>query len=182
MELNELKKNMSVLENLLSMTNTEVKIDKARSETAQMKLIKTYRRALCNCGLASIIPFVWIMSSSDIVSIPFYLKIYLMVFLLSGMIWYLFLMNKTKRIDIPTMLPIQLFSASLKLRIYNLSGEIFFAIALAVFFSLFLPNFYENKRVIFWLIIVFLTIGVIFTLTYYVPKQIRLFREMESLK
>lgn len=173
---------MTVLEQLLSRTDNNITINKSASETSQKKLIKAYRRASINCLIISVIPFVLIMSNPDMVSFPYFLKIYLLVFLLLASAWYLFLSNQTKKIEIFSMLPTELFSASSKLKIYTLTGEVFFAIALTVFFTLFLPNLWAVSRLSFWLTLSCLICGLVFTLALYIPKLTRLFQGLESIK
>ena len=182
MELNELKKNMSVLEQVLAKSNEEVKIDVTASETAQTKLAKVYKQNVRNCILASIIPVVLLVSDSNTSSFPLYLKIFLLVYLLLGATWYGYLWNIIRKISITTLTPVSLLSATSKLKLYTLAGEIFFIVGLTVFFSLFLSNLWDFNPLSFGLVIGTLLFGITFTLTYYVPKLRRIFNEMESLK
>lgn len=182
MELTELKKKMTLLEHVLAKTKEEIKIDVTTSETAQTKLAKVYIQNARNCLLVSLIPVILLTGWSDTESFPIYLKIFLLIYLLLGAGWYVFLWEVIKKIDIITLTPISLLSATSRLRLYTLAGEIFFIVGLTVFFSLFLSNLWNYNTMIFWLIIGFLLLGMIFTLTSYIPKLITIFRELESIK
>ena len=182
MELSDLKKNMSVLEQVLAKSNEEIKIDISASETAQTKLAKVYKQNVRNCLLALIIPVVLLLSGANTGSFPLYLKIFLLIYLLLGGAWYGYLWNTTKKISITTLTPISLLSVTSKLKLYTLSGEIFFIVGLTVFFSLFLSNLWDFSPLSFGLVIGTLLFGITFTLTFYVPKLRKVFNEMESLK
>ena len=182
MELSDLKKNMSVLEKVLAKSKEEIKIDVSASETAQTKLAKVYKQNVRNCLLASIIPVVLLLSGSSTSSFPLYLKIFLLVYLLLAASWYVFLWNKTEKINIISLTPVSLLTATSKLKLYTLAGEIFFIVGLTVFFSLFLTNLWDFSPLSFGLVIGTLLFGITFTLTFYVPKLRKVFNEMESLK
>ena len=182
MELNDLKKNMSVLEQVLAKSNEEIKIDVSASETAQTKLAKVYKQNVRNCLLVSIIPVVLLVSGSNTGTFPLYLTILLLVYLLLAASWYVFLWNKTEKINIISLTPVSLLSATSKLKLYTLAGEIFFIVGLTVFFSLFLSNLWNFSPLSFGLVIGTLLFGITFTLTFYVPKLRNIFNEMESFK
>ena len=182
MELSDLKKNMSVLEQVLAKSKEEFLIDILASETAQTKLAKVYKQNVRNCLLVSIIPVVLLVSGSNTGSFPLYLKIFLLVYLLLAASWYVFLWNKTEKINIISLTPISLLTATSKLKLYTLAGEIFFIVGLTVFFSLFLTNLWDFSPLSFGLVIGTLLFGITFTLTFYVPKLRKVFNEMESLK
>ena len=182
MELSDLKKNMSILQQVLAKSNDEFKIDISASETAQSKLAKVFQQNLRNCLLASTIPIVLLVSCANTGSFPLYLKIFLLVYLLLGAGWYGYLWRITRKIDIITLTPISLLSATSKLKLYTMASEIFFIIGLTVFFSLFLSNLWNFSPLSFGLVIGTLLFGITFTLTIYVPKIRKIFNEMESLK
>lgn len=182
MEISDLKKNMSVLEQVLAKSNEEFMIDISTSETAQSKLANVYKQNVRNCLLASIIPVVLLLSGSNTSIFPLYLKIFLFVYLLFGATWYAFLWGTAKKINIITLTPISLITAASKLKLYTLAGEIFFIIGLTVFFSLFLSNLWNFSPLSFGLVIGSLLFGITFTLTFYVPKLRKVFNEMEALK
>ena len=182
MEIGDLKKNMSVLQQVLAKSNGEIKIDITESETAQTKLVKTNKKNVRNCLLASIIPCVLLITGYNTEYFPLYLKIFLLLYLLFGAGWYVFLWNITKKLNVITLTPAAFFSATSKLKLYTVAGEIFFTIGLTVFFSLLLPNLWNFHLLSFWLIIGILMIGITFTLTFYLPKLIRIFRDFESIK
>ena len=182
MELSDLKKDMSILEQVLAKSNEEITIDLSASETAQSKLVKVFQQNLRNCLLASIIPIVLLASGTTPGSFPLYLKIFLLIYLLLGGAWYGYLWNKTEKINIISLTPVSLLTETSKLKLYTLSGEIFFIVGLTVFFSLFLSNLWDFSPLSFGLVIGTLLFGITFTLTSYVPKIRKIFNEMESLK
>ena len=182
MELRNLKKDMNILEQVLAKSNEEITIDLSASETAQSKLAKVFQQNLRNCFLASIIPIVLLLSVLNTSSFPLYLKIFLLIYLLLGGAWYGYLWNTTRKISITTLTPVSLLSVTSKLKLYTLAGEIFFIVGLTVFFSLFLSNLLDFSPLSSGLVIGTLLLGITFTLTYYVPKLMRIFNEMESLK
>ena len=182
MELSDLKKDMSILEQVLAKSNEEITIDLSASETAQSKLAKVFQQNLRNCLLASIIPVVLLVSGSNTVNFPLYLKIFLLVYLLLGAGWYAFLLGRIKKINIITLTPISLLSATSKLKLNTLAGEIFFIIGLTVFFSLFLSNLWNFSPISFGLVIGTLVFGFTITLTFYVPKLRKIFNELGSIK
>ena len=182
MELSDLKKNMSVLEQVLAKSKEEFLIDISASETAQTKLAKVYKQNVRNCLLASIVPVVLLLSGSNTESFPLYLKIFLLVYLLLGAAWYGYLWYTIRKISITALTPVSLLTVTSRLKLYTLAGEIFFIIGLTVFFSLFLSNLWEFSPLSFGLVIGTLLFGITFTLTFYVPKIRKIFNEMESLK
>ena len=182
MEFSDLKKNMNILEQVLAKSNEEIMIDVATSETAQSKLAKVNKQNVRNCLLASIIPAVLLLSGSNTESFPLYLKIFLLIYLLLAACWYVFLWNKTEKINIISLTPVSLLTATSKLKLYTLAGEIFFIVGLSIFFSLFLSNLWNFSPLSFGLVIGTLLFGVTLTVTFYVPKLRKIFNEMESLK
>ena len=182
MELSDLKKNMSVLEQVLMKSNEEIKIDVSASETAQTKLAKVYKQNVRNCLLASIIPVVLLLSGANTGSFPLYLKIFLLIYLLLGGAWYGYLWNTTRKISITTLTPVSLLSVTSKLKLYILVGEIFLIVGLTAFFSLFLTNLWDFSPLSFGLVIGTLLFGITFTLTFYVPKLRKVFNELEAIK
>lgn len=182
MELMDLKKNMSLLEKVLAKTNEEIRIDVSKSETAQTKLAKVYMQNVRNCLLALIIPVVLLLSGSNTETFPLYLKNFLLVYLLAGAGWYMFLYFITKKVNVVLLKPIALFSTVSKLKLFTLAGEICFMVGLTIFFSLLLNNLWNFNPLSFGLMVATIIFGITFTLTFYLPKLIRIFRDLESIK
>ena len=182
MELSDLKKDIRILEQVLAKSNEEITIDFSASETAQSKLANVYKQNVMNCLLASIIPIVLLVSDANTGSFPLYLKIFLLAYILLAASWYGFLWSTTKKINIISLTPISLLSVTSKLKLYTLAGEIFFIVGLTIFFSLFLTNLWNFSPISFGLVIGTLIFGIIFTLTFYVPKLRKIFNELETLK
>lgn len=109
MKLNELKKSMSTLEQVLAKTNTDIKINVSASKTAQTKILKEFRKAYTSLLLVAIIFVAAAIYNINPISFPLYLKIYLSSFLAIGTIWYIYLYRKLKSINIAVLSPKQLF-------------------------------------------------------------------------
>ena len=137
MKLNELKKSMSTLEQVLAKTNTDIKINVSASKTAQTKILKEFRKAYTSLLLVAIIFVAAAIYNINPISFPLYLKIYLSSFLAIGAIWYIYLYRKLKSINIAVLSPKQLFSKTATIKLLTLAGEIFIGMCLVSFFASF---------------------------------------------
>ena len=144
MKLNELKKSMSTLEQVLAKTNTDIKINVSASKTAQTKILKEFRKAYTSLLLVAIIFVAAAIYNINPISFPLYLKIYLSSFLAIGAIWYIYLYRKLKSINIAVLSPKQLFSKTATIKLLTLSGEIFIGMCLVFFFALLLPSVWTS--------------------------------------
>jgi len=79
MQLDELKKSMSTLEQVLAKTNTEIKINVAVSETAQTKILKKFRQGAISCLILAVVFAASAIGGINPHSFPIGLKIYLVV-------------------------------------------------------------------------------------------------------
>ena len=180
MQLDELKRNMSVLDQVLSKTSTDIRIDVRASETAREKLMKRYRQNILSNSIIAIV------FASQIGNSSFPLPVLYVAFItaITGLaaLWYIFLFIRLKDINISRMTPTRLFSETAKIKIMTLSGEVFFAIALAVFFTLLLSDLLVTSQLAFWLIIGCLAAGIAGGIFYFWPRYIKLFRDLTTLK
>ena len=182
MQIDELKKSMSLLDQLLSKTDTDIKIDIAASETAQKRILKKYRKGFTSPAiLAVVFTLMWI-GGVNTKAFPDYLRAYLIVYLLAATLWYVFLYVRFKRVNVSQLAPRQLFAETTRIKIYTISGEAVSLIGLAVFFGLFLPDLMTVNPLAFWLCVAILVCGLISTGIYFLPKYIRLFNELNTIK
>lgn len=182
MQLDELKKSMSTLEQVLAKTNTEIKINVSASETAKAKILRKFRQEFTGCLILAVVFAVMAIANVNPMSFPIYLKIYLSVFLTAGAGWYFFMYRKLNSIDIPTLLPAQLFSKTASMKLLMISGEIFFGICLVILFTLLLPTTWTYNRVGFWAMVATLTFALVFSIVHYWPQYIKLFRDLNSIQ
>ncbi len=182
MQLDELKKSMSTLEQVLAKTNTDININVSASETAQTKLLKKFRQGFTSCLILAIVFAAMALGNLNPHSFPLSLKIYLVVYLLFGSAWYIFMYLKLKSINIAALTPGKLFSKTANIRILMLSGEIVFGMGIVILFTLLLPNAWEFNRTGFWCVVVTLVFAIIYGIVYMYPQYIKLFRDLNSIK
>lgn len=182
MKFEELKANMSVLEQVLAKTAATVEIDTKVSETAQTKILKKYRRALLQCLILAIVfGCLWIGNVNP-VKLPNMLKAFITILCGMAAIWYGVLYNMMKSIRISTMTPSEIISRTTRMKLLTLTGEICLDMALTVFFTLFLSEMLTTNTLAFWLTIVLLVIVLVFSILYFWPRYVRLFSELTSIK
>lgn len=182
MELDELKKSMSTLEQVLAKTNTDIKIDVATSETAQAKILKKFRQGFISCLILAVVFAAGAICGINPKSFPLGQKIYLVVYLTIGAVWYGFMYIKLRNINIAALPPAKLFHKTANIRMLMLSGKIFFVIGIVILFTLLFPNAWAFNRVGFWAMIATLVAAIIFSAVHYWPQYIRLFRDLNSIK
>ena len=182
MQLDELKKSMSTLEQVLARTNTEIKINVAVSETAQTKILKKFRQGAISCLILAFVFAAMAIGGINPHSFPIGLKIYLVVYLLLGGIWYGIMYLKLRHIKVADLPPAKLFSKTTRLRLFLIYGEIVFGIGIVILFTLLFPNAWVHNRLGFWAMIVTLVIAVVYGIIHILPQYIRLFRELNSIK
>lgn len=182
MELDELKKSMSTLEQVLAKATTDIKINVSVSETAKTKILKKIRQSFTSCLILAVVFAAMIAGGINQLSFPVGLKIYLVVYLMLAGIWYIFLYLKLRRIDIATVAPAQLFSKTANFKMLMLSGEIFFGMGIVILFTLLFPSAWAFNRLGFWAMIATLAAAIIFSAVHYWPQYIKLFRDLNSIK
>lgn len=182
MELEEIKKNMSMLDKALDKTNSDFKISVSVSETAQAKILKKIRQAIINNSIIFIVfTCLWIGNVSP-EKLPSFYKAFICVMCGVATLWYIFIYLKLKKINVATFTPTKLFSATTEIKILVLTGEIIFGIALVIFFTMLLTQMATLNHLAFYLIIATLSVGLVYSTIFFWPKYIRLFRELNSVK
>ena len=182
MQLNELKKSMSTLDQVLARTTQDIKINVSTAQTAKIKILKKIRQSFTSCLILAVVFAAMIAGGINQLSFPVGLKIYLVVYLLLAGIWYIFLYLKLRRIDVATVAPAQLFSKTANFKMLMLSGEIFFGIGIVILFTLLFPSTWAFNRLGFWAMIATLTAAIIFSVVHFWPQYIKLFRDLNSIK
>lgn len=182
MELDELKKSMSTLEQVLAKTNAEIKIDVSASRTAQAKILKKFRQGFISCLILAAVFAAGAAGGINPQSFPLGQKIYLVVYLALGAVWYGFMYCKLRNIKISALPPAKLFAKTANIRLLMLSGEVFFIVGIVILFTMLFPTAWTFNRVGFWAMIITLSGAIIYSVLHYWPQYIRLFRELDSIK
>lgn len=181
MQIEDLKKNMSLLEHVLAKTDTDIRINVAASETAQKKILKRYRQGFISCGILSVVFILSWVGKGIFQSFQPYQRGFLSVYLTMGAVWYIFLYITLKRINVSQLTPSSLFIKTTRLKIYTFSGEAISVIGLAVFFTLFLSDLITVSPLAFWLCVITLAVGFIRSAVYFLPKYIELYNRLNTV-
>lgn len=182
MQLEDFKKNMSVLDQVLARTSADIKINVLASETAQSKILRRYRQAFTNCAIVAVVFCCLWIGNVNPDKLPNLYKGYITVLCALASVWYVFLFVRLKKVNIAQCSPSTLFSSTTIIKLLTLSGEIFFGMALAVFFTLLLSEMVVISQLAFWLIIGLLGISITWSAIYIWPRYIKLFNELNTIK
>lgn len=182
MQLDELKKSMSTLEQVLAKTNTEIKVNVSASQTAKTKILKKLRQGFVSCVIIAIVFVAMTLGNVNPNSFPNYLKIGMAICLAVGAVWYIFMYSKLKHIDITALPPAKLFSKTANIKLMMISGEVFFIICLAVFFTLLFQSAWVYNRIGFWAMAATIIFALIYSIVHLWPQYIKLFRDLNSIK
>ncbi len=183
MNLDELKKSMSTLDDVLAQKSGDpINFETKTCDTAQKKIMRMYRNGAIICGL--FIPFFLIAWHSGLGNdaFPLSYKIFLESFLFIAAIWYAFLYSKTKKINILVSTPMQTMKEVASLRLYALTGEIVLGMAMAVFFTLFLSNLWVVGPYRFWIVLTATVIFLILLVTIFLPRTIQNFKNLTAME
>ena len=182
MQLTELKQNMSILDRMLAKTSADITVDVTASETAQSKLLKKFRQGIINNAvIAAVFACLWIGDVNPD-KLPNLFKGFVSILTAIAAVWYLILFTRLKKIDIARLSPSKLLSATTTIKLLTLSGEVAFGIALAVFFTMLLTEMLATNLLAFWLIIATLVIALVWGIVYTVPRYVKLFGDLNSLR
>lgn len=182
MQLNELKKSMSTLDQVLARTTQDIKINVTESANAQMKLLKRFRQAYTSSAILAVVFAVMWITGVSIETFPSYMKAFLVIYLALATVWYVVLYLRLKRISIAELKPAQLFSKVAMIKLQTLSGEIVFGIGIAVFFTLFISERVISGTAVLCLFFGTLAFALAYGILYIWPQYIRLFRELTSIR
>lgn len=181
MNLDELKKSMSTLDDILAQKNDEpIKLNTTKCDTAQQKIMRYFRKGtLATLIFAVVFPCAWQSGFGNDAFTPG-IKIFFEIFLIVATVWYTYLYLKTKKINIASSTPSAVMKQVASLRFCTLTGEIVLGMAVAVLFTLFLSNLWVVGRYRFWIVTTAIVMFVILLITVYLPRTIRDFRNLTA--
>lgn len=182
MQLNELKKSMSTLEQVLAKTNSDIKINVSTSQTAKTKILKKIRQGFVSCIILAIVFTAMALGNVEPQSFPNYLKIGMAVCLAVGAVWYIFVYLQLNRIDVGSLSPANLFSKTANIKLMMISGEVFFIVCLVIFFTLLFQSFWSYNQTGFWAMVATILFAIVYGIVYMWPQYVKLFRDLNSIK
>lgn len=174
MQLDELKRRMSMLDDELAGTSDNVGIDISASETVKSKILKEYRKAIISGGTVSaVFAILWVASGIG-TYLPAYILAYLVIYPLVAAAWYASMYVRLRKINIAELSPSVMLAKTASIRKMTVYGEIYLGLGGVVFVGLFIHYLIGAGKFSFWYII---AIVAIFIWSYRsLPKYITLFR------
>ena len=91
MQLDEFKKSMSLLDQVLSQTSADIRINVSASQNAQTKILKKYRQAFTSCAVLAVVFVILWIGDVNPQALPTYIKAFLVTYLSLASAWYVFL-------------------------------------------------------------------------------------------
>ena len=182
MNLDELKKSMSTLDDVLAQKNGgDINFKSIKCNTAQKKIMNMYCKGAISCAILAVVFICAWNSGFGNDAFPLSYKIFLCSFLGIATIWYSYLYFKTKKINITLSTPMQTMKQVSTLRFSALAGEIVLGMALAVFFTLFLSNLWVVGQYRFWIVLAAIGVFLILLITVFLPRTIRDFNNLTAI-
>lgn len=182
MDIEELKKNMSLIDKLLERTNTTVQIDIQRVRNAKSKLEKKFCDAIKINSILCVIFLVMRLNAGNDTNVTFPYRTVIPILTFIGSLWYLYLYQTVKKIDIYGLTPKSLFSKISNLKLKLFSGEIAVTITLVVIFTLFLPQIYHKSLLGFCFCIFTIIAAIAISLFIYIPRYKKIFNDFTVLQ
>lgn len=165
MNLDEFKKSMSTLDDVLAQKSNEpVKFNSDTCRSAQGRIAKLYRQNILMCGILAIVFLLTGICGVNEEVFPKGLKLFLAIFLGLATLWYGVLYTKTKRINVITDTPMETMRKVAGLRLFALVGEVVGLTITTVFFTLLLTHLWSVAHYKVWLIVGALIVAVVFTI------------------
>lgn len=181
MQLDELKRKMSALDQILGSSKIDIKINVKASTNAQDKILRKYFQAFTSSAILAAVFAVLLIAGVNADTFPLHMQTFLVIYLGVAALWYAFLYFRLRSISVPTLLPAQLFKKVAMLKILTLSGEIVLGIGLAVFFTLLISERIISGTVVLALFFATLAFALAFGVLFLWPEYIRLFRSLTSV-
>lgn len=182
MQLDEFKKSMTVLDQVLAKTGSKIEIDVKTSHKAKSWLLRLYLADAIICLIVGLVFLSLITFDIYAPLLPGYIRIYVAIFSITAALWYGFLYLKLRSMDVATLTPSEVISRTNRVKFLTQTGEIVFAIAIAVLFTMLFPFLLRHDVFAFRQMIVFLCIAFGWFLLSLLPKIIRSFRELNAIK
>lgn len=183
MELDDLKKSMSTLEDILAEKNNDaLSFNVSACDTAQKRIMRGYCKGfILSASLAVVFAVAWSTGFGNNI-FSYAMKTFLEVFLVISTFWYIYLYFKTKKINVATSTPVQTLKQVSSLRFYALSGEIVLFLAMTVYMTLFLSKLWILGSNRFWIVSAALVAVIILLVIYLIPRTLRDFKNLTALK
>ncbi len=181
MNLDELKKSMSTLDDFLAQKSGDsIDFNTSTCTSAQNRIAKQYRNSILSSGVLAVVFIGLWLSGNDQPSFPVVMKGFLGVFMAVVTIGYAILYRFVRNIKVTSDSPITVMKQVTSLRLYALIAEIIIAIVLTVFFTIFLSNLWALGSYTFWLVAGALCVSLIIA-AIMLPKKIRDFNDLTAL-
>lgn len=182
MNLDELKKSMSTLDDVLAQKSNEpIKLNTVTCETAQKRIAKQYLKNIQMCSVLAVVFIALWLSGTDNPAFPVAMKGFLGIYMAVAAMMYAVLYFMIKKVQVTSEAPMLVMKQVATFRLYTLISEIVLAIVLAVFFTIFLGNLWVLGSFTFWLVSGALLISV-FLGAIMLPKKIKDFRELTDME
>lgn len=183
MNLDELKKSMSTLDDVLAQKSGDtITLNTATCDTAQKHIARLYRKNILMCGVLAIVFLLTGIGGVNEEIFPSGLKFFLSIFLGVSALWYTYLYFQTKKINVLTDAPMETMNKVASLRLSALIGEIVLAICLTVFFTLLLSHLWKLAHYkVVWLISGALFVALIYSVII-MRRTIRDFKNLTATK
>ncbi len=153
MNLDELKKSMSTLDEILAEKSCDtISFNTKTCTSAQTRIAKQYGKNILSSTVLAVVFIALWLSGNHQPSFPIAMKGFLGVFMAVTAIVYAILYYLIKRIQVTSATPMVVMKQVSSFRLYTLIAEIFFAIILAIFFTMFLSNLWSLGSYTFWLV------------------------------
>lgn len=178
MNLDELKNRISKLDDILDKTNKEVKIDIAKSRTAQTQLLAKFRMIFVSCLIFALIFTLMVIGGVAPRKFPMELNIGIIVFALIAVILYGYLYFRLRHTDVATVRPTELYRRATCMRLLMMSGEVILCLGLL----LLIPLIGSGNDDWPFYISVSLAVYIFFNVKKNWPEYRKLFNELNSIK
>ena len=175
MNLDELKNRISKLDDILDKTNKEVKIDIAKSKTAQTQLLAKFRMVFVSCLIFALIFTLMVIGGVAPRKFPMELNI---VFALIAVILYGYLYFRLRHTDVATVRPTELYRRATCMRLLMISCEVILCLGLL----LLIPLIGSGNDDWPFYISVSLAVYIFFNVKKNWPEYRKLFNELNSIK
>lgn len=180
MNLDELKKNMSILDEVLAeKKDAPVRLNAETCNSAQHRIVRLYRKNILMCGVLAVVFLVTGIGGVNEEVFPSSLKFFLSIFLAISALWYTYLYSLTKKIDVLNDTPMETMNKVASLRLSALIGEMVLAICLTVFFTLLLSHLWTLARYKVWIVSGALLVSLIYSVIL-MRKNIRDFKDLTA--
>lgn len=182
MDINELKKNMSLIDTLLEKTNYPIELDTERIKSAKYKLEKKFQKNIRGYLIFFIVFFIlWLKGGEDQnIDLPYRIIISLFFFLAS--IWYLYLYNTLRKFDLYEDTPSKLLKKLSKFKLKVLNGQVISFLITVIILTLLVPQIYSHSLLGFWLCISTICLSLLYSVFFYIPRYKNIFNDLTSIK